>query len=285
MKMKFLLVWIMFFALCAPLHAQDETGGEAEDTESTEGEGGEEAAPKYTPKEMEAPDISGPEIKLQLERLKVDTAMVGRLSGKALEDRYDELTKLIVKASYLPRYHKNYNSVMIPVKALSNNDPTKHNQRAPRYEGLNKVKWNSPEDSLTYLELSDLAFEARKSRALLENKMREHKYQKVNSLRKHVDSLSADAFVDDAGNIKNTKLLDQLKEIIFEGKQAPNVQSFSLGSVVPDAKKYGLNPRQGVVGFRLPLGPEHHLLILDLQTDGKQSFIWSVAEGKSLGKH
>ncbi|MGF1532444.1 MAG: hypothetical protein ACFCUI_01975 [Bernardetiaceae bacterium] len=135
------------------------------------------------------------------------------------------------------------------------------------------LAYYAQEDKMAIVE--EVNYGIRRSRALLVNYLQIEEEKKSRDILQTLDSLKIEEVYDmDKKTFLRPEWLDELKARIFTSGRLPDIQTHAIGHLMPNAKDFGLAPRQSASGYRLPLDENHNLLIIRLSRDGVKAVIW-----------
>lgn len=124
-------------------------------------------------------------------------------------------------------------------------------------------------------KIETVNFGLRSARAILINRLTLMREKESKSLMQELDSLTLEDVYDlETKQFTRTDWLDRVKKSIFSSGRPQNIQTHAIGLLMPNAKDFGIMPRQGAVGYRLPLDQEHNLLIMQLEHEGTKAILW-----------
>ncbi len=138
-------------------------------------------------------------------------------------------------------------------------------------------------DTAAALEYQKLDYKVRLFMVLAGNRLEDLRNEAIGKLVEQANTMTLNTIYDSATHtFLNTQYIDDLKNKIFFSQTPPTIQTHSIGINYPSIKALGISPKQGAKGYRLPLGKNYALFILDLQYDGKKAIIWDSTAQKFI---
>ncbi|TAF35515.1 MAG: hypothetical protein EAZ57_09435 [Cytophagales bacterium] len=132
-------------------------------------------------------------------------------------------------------------------------------------------------------EYQKLDYKVRLYMVLAGNRLEELRNIAIEQLVQQSNSMTFEQLYDTTSNtFRNTQYIDELKDKIFYSRTPPIIQTHSIGINYPSIKHFGINPKQGAKGYRLSLGKNYALFVLDLQYDGKKALIWDAMQQRFI---
>lgn len=84
----------------------------------------------------------------------------------------------------------------------------------------------------------------------------------------------SDVYDGETGKFKDPDFINNLKNDIFSSQLKPDFNVHKLGNLIPNLDDFDIKKNQNAIGFKLELGQDYHLLILDLEKQGRKALLW-----------
>jgi hypothetical protein len=84
----------------------------------------------------------------------------------------------------------------------------------------------------------------------------------------------SDVYDRGTGKFKDLSFIEKLKNDIFSSQLKPNFNVHKLGNLIPNLDEFDIKKNQNAIGFKLELEEDFHLLILDLEKQGRKALLW-----------
>ena len=144
-----------------------------------------------------------------------------------------------------------------------------------------QLEAENSEEMKRYKEIQELDYNIRLSIGLAIKGMDEIHNQYGKQVDKQLDGLTVSKFYnEETGEIVNQPFLDELVENIFYTDRKIDVESVSVSRLISNYEEYGIEGKQGAVGYRVNLDKDYVLMLLHLQIDGKKALLFKKTDIK-----
>ncbi|MEM6298225.1 MAG: hypothetical protein AAF740_05995 [Bacteroidota bacterium] len=115
----------------------------------------------------------------------------------------------------------------------------------------------------------------RRSKALYINTLQIARENSATNIHQKLGGMKlADIFDIDSKAFVDPEFIEKAKQDAFATRKPYTIKTHSVGLLMPNAKEFGLEPKQGASGYRYSIDEDYNLLIVKLGKDGTKAIIW-----------
>lgn len=121
----------------------------------------------------------------------------------------------------------------------------------------------------------EINYGTRRSIGYSNNKIDLIREEKGRDAKSSIVNLSlSDIYDENTGKFKDLAFIESLKDDIFSSQLKPNFNVHKLGNLIPNLEQFNIKKNQNAIGFKLNLEKDYHLLIIDLEKQGRKALLW-----------